>query len=254
MTEERRDIYEVANQLGGYVDMSTPQDLADFLLRESKEAAILAERLEIAERHAEQMAAALRVASGRLTWCVSARPGVQSDEGATLVTGWAQEALAALAVPPRDGKPPLDAPSEDSAAEEDPIVRMVETITLLGAFDPNQTLGTDDVATLSAIAELCDEVPQNEGAPFWSMKSTERRDALRFLAETRRLDRVAEQSTPTTTDHLGMAMKRLLCGGMRNPVLMSREEIEATYRAAQHLRPVGVDYDVSRLEAIMRHW
>lgn len=99
MPDEPRDIYEVANQLGGYVDMSTPNDLAAFLLRESKEAAILAERLEIAEAHVEQMTKALRVASGRLTWCVSARPGVQTEDGAKLVTGWADEAVAAL-VPP----------------------------------------------------------------------------------------------------------------------------------------------------------
>jgi len=99
MTEQRRDIYEVANQLGGYVDTSTPDDLAAFLVRESKEAAILAERLEIAEAHVQQMAGALRVASGRLNWCVSARPGVQGDGGAKLVSGWADEAVAAL-VPP----------------------------------------------------------------------------------------------------------------------------------------------------------
>ena len=99
MTEEYRDIYEVANQLGGYVDMSTPDDLAAFLLRESKEAVILAERLEIAEAHVAQMTGALRVASGRLNWCVSARPGVQGDGGAKLVSGWADEAIAAL-VPP----------------------------------------------------------------------------------------------------------------------------------------------------------
>lgn len=99
MTEEPRDIYEVANQLGGYVDPSTPKDLADFLLRESHEATVLAERLEAAEAHVEQMKKALQVAAGRLNWCVSARPGVQTEEGAALVSGWAAEATAAL-VPP----------------------------------------------------------------------------------------------------------------------------------------------------------
>ncbi len=99
MTEEPRDIYEVANQLGGYVDVSTPKDLADFLLRESDEAAVLAERLEAAEAHVEQMKKALQVAAGRLNWCVSARPGVQTEDGAKLVSGWADEATAAL-VPP----------------------------------------------------------------------------------------------------------------------------------------------------------
>lgn len=114
MSDEPRDIYEVANQLGGYVDMSTPDELAAFLLRESKEAAILAERLEIAEAHVEQMAAALRVASGRMNWCVSARPGVQSKAGAELVSGWADEAVAAL-VPPvidRSGGRPGRLPDE----------------------------------------------------------------------------------------------------------------------------------------------
>lgn len=99
MSDEQRDIYEVANQLGGYVDMSTPDDLAAFLLRESEAAAVLAKRLEIAEAHVEQMAKALRVASGRLTWCVSARPGVQSKAGAKLVGGWADEAAAAIEPP-----------------------------------------------------------------------------------------------------------------------------------------------------------
>jgi len=99
MEDQSRDIYEVANQLGGYVDMSTPDDLAAFLLRESSQAAVLAERLEIAEAHVAQMERALRVASGRLTWCVSARPGVQTEDGAKLVSGWAEEAIAAIAAP-----------------------------------------------------------------------------------------------------------------------------------------------------------
>lgn len=37
-----RDIWEVANQLEGYVDMTTPDDLAGFLLREGKAASELA--------------------------------------------------------------------------------------------------------------------------------------------------------------------------------------------------------------------
>lgn len=37
-----RDIYSVANQLEGYVDTSTPDHLAQFLLREGREAAELA--------------------------------------------------------------------------------------------------------------------------------------------------------------------------------------------------------------------
>lgn len=117
MSEHERDIYEVANQLGGYVDTSTPDDLADFLLRESRAAAVLAERLEIAEAHVEQMSGALRVASGRLNWCVSARPGVQSEDGAKLVCGWADEAVAAL-VPPvidRSGGRPGRFPGEGDA-------------------------------------------------------------------------------------------------------------------------------------------
>jgi hypothetical protein len=40
-----RDIYEVANQLGGYVDPSTDKKLAKFLLRESAEAAKLADEI-----------------------------------------------------------------------------------------------------------------------------------------------------------------------------------------------------------------
>jgi hypothetical protein len=40
-----RDIWEVANQLGGYVDPSTEKNLARFLIREAEEAAKLAERI-----------------------------------------------------------------------------------------------------------------------------------------------------------------------------------------------------------------
>lgn len=41
-----RDIYEVANQLQGYVGPDTPKPLADFLMREGEEAAKLAEEIE----------------------------------------------------------------------------------------------------------------------------------------------------------------------------------------------------------------
>ena len=40
-----RDIYEVANQLEGYVDMNTPDDLTRFLLKEGKAAAALADEI-----------------------------------------------------------------------------------------------------------------------------------------------------------------------------------------------------------------
>jgi len=40
-----RDIYEVANQLEGYVDPGTPERLAQFLLREGKAAADLADEI-----------------------------------------------------------------------------------------------------------------------------------------------------------------------------------------------------------------
>lgn len=40
-----RDIFEVANQLEGYIDSSTPDRLTEFLLREGKEAAKLAEEI-----------------------------------------------------------------------------------------------------------------------------------------------------------------------------------------------------------------
>jgi len=40
--EAGRDIWEVSNQLAGYVDERTPQDLCDFLTRKSKAAADLA--------------------------------------------------------------------------------------------------------------------------------------------------------------------------------------------------------------------
>lgn len=59
-----RDIYEVANQLGGYVDPSTPKRLATFLIREAEEATKLADevvRLR-AERLAEQPLDWLRIA------------------------------------------------------------------------------------------------------------------------------------------------------------------------------------------------
>jgi len=42
---DQRDIYEVANQLGGYVGPTTPEFLKKFLLRESEEASKLADRI-----------------------------------------------------------------------------------------------------------------------------------------------------------------------------------------------------------------
>lgn len=40
-----REVYECANQLEGYVDSGTPERLAQFLLREGKAAADLADRI-----------------------------------------------------------------------------------------------------------------------------------------------------------------------------------------------------------------
>lgn len=49
-----RDIWEVANQLLGYVSEATPKHLAEFLIREGKEAAKLAEEIErLRTEHAE---------------------------------------------------------------------------------------------------------------------------------------------------------------------------------------------------------
>lgn len=45
-----RDIYEVANQLGGYVGPGTEKHLAAFLIREANEASKLADRIEALER------------------------------------------------------------------------------------------------------------------------------------------------------------------------------------------------------------
>lgn len=45
VTGSDRDIYEVANQLGGYVGPDTDERLAQFLIRESDEAALLANEL-----------------------------------------------------------------------------------------------------------------------------------------------------------------------------------------------------------------
>jgi hypothetical protein len=41
----KRDIYEVANQLGGYVGPDTPEPLKRFLLKEEKAAAALADEI-----------------------------------------------------------------------------------------------------------------------------------------------------------------------------------------------------------------
>lgn len=50
-----RDIYEVANQLGGYIDEATPDPLASFLRRESREAAKLAARIVELETENERL-------------------------------------------------------------------------------------------------------------------------------------------------------------------------------------------------------
>jgi len=96
MTDQLRDVYEVANQLGGYVDERTPAELSEFLLRESAEATKLAERLETAEARVADLEKCLQLAAGRLTWCATARPGVQSPKGADLVRSWAAEARSMM--------------------------------------------------------------------------------------------------------------------------------------------------------------
>lgn len=141
-------------------------------------------------------------------------------------------------------------------------VALEERIALLGPFNPRRLIGLapdatpseDDVRTLSALSALCSEVPQIDGAALWSMTPDSRRHALAALADGGRLRAVAELSAPESGDRLGRALRRLITDRMRNPVLMSRDEIEATYRACQFLRPVGIDYDVSKLEEIMRRW
>ena len=50
MSDLERDIYEVSNQLGGYVGPGTEERLAKFLIRESKEAAKLADEIERLQR------------------------------------------------------------------------------------------------------------------------------------------------------------------------------------------------------------
>lgn len=54
-----RSIWEVANQLGGYIGPSTPDDLVAFLSRESDAAAALAERIVSLESRALAAEAAL---------------------------------------------------------------------------------------------------------------------------------------------------------------------------------------------------
>jgi hypothetical protein len=141
-------------------------------------------------------------------------------------------------------------------------VTLAERIALLGAFEPRRLIGLasdatpsdEDVRTLSALSTLCIEVPRIGGPVQWSMTADSRRHALAALADGGRLRAVAELSAPESGDRLGRALRRLITDRMRNPVLMSRDEIEATYRACQFLRPIGIDYDVWKLEEIMRRW
>lgn len=50
-----RDIYEVANQLEGYVDTGTPDRLAQFLLREGKAACDLADEIVRLQAEVERL-------------------------------------------------------------------------------------------------------------------------------------------------------------------------------------------------------
>jgi len=52
-----RDIYEVANQLGGYVSSATPKHLAAFLLREADEASKLADAIAALRRENQELRA-----------------------------------------------------------------------------------------------------------------------------------------------------------------------------------------------------
>lgn len=59
-----RDNYEVANQLQGYVDMTTPEELAQFLLREAREAEKLADHIAALEARNARLEEAL----GQAKW------------------------------------------------------------------------------------------------------------------------------------------------------------------------------------------
>lgn len=55
MSDLDRDIYEVSNQLGGYVGPGTEERLAKFLIRESNEAAKLADEIVRLQRELSEL-------------------------------------------------------------------------------------------------------------------------------------------------------------------------------------------------------
>jgi len=86
MRVKGRDIYEVANQLGGYVGPGTDKRLADFLIREAMAASDLADeivRLTTALEDASKVAEQVR------------RP-VGAGDGGTYIPGTSAQAAAAI--------------------------------------------------------------------------------------------------------------------------------------------------------------
>lgn len=68
-----RSVWEVANQLGGYIGPNTPDDLVAFLSRESDAAAALAERIVSLESRALAAEAALAAERERCIAIVDAQ-------------------------------------------------------------------------------------------------------------------------------------------------------------------------------------
>lgn len=93
MQDAEWDPYEVANQLAGYVDLTTPEELADFLLLQAAEAEKMAERIIALEAQMKEAETALVLAAGRLRWCATASPGCGSERGKELAAIWADETL-----------------------------------------------------------------------------------------------------------------------------------------------------------------
>ena len=75
----RREVWEVSNQLGGYIGPNTPDDLVAFLSRESDAAADLAQRVIDAEARALAAEAALAAAVEALAPFADEKNGVMQD-------------------------------------------------------------------------------------------------------------------------------------------------------------------------------
>ena len=147
--------------------------------------------------------------------------------------------------------PGMNRPNSDPADAGRPTA--IERASMMGAFDPTTLVDPRDEAGITTLGNACDEVVRLDGVE-WILKPDVRRTTLASLAGSGRLTETALLSDDKPGDALGSAVRSLVLGTTGNPVLMSRDEIDALYQAAHFVRHAGIEHDFAAIERIMHRW